>query len=133
MFSVEANTTCQWLCAGDEIFPAMLAAIEAARSSVCLETYIYSAGGLGERFREALVGAQQRGARVRVLVDALGSMGLPGNFWEPLRKAGGEARQFNPLALNRFWIRNQNLPDGPENGGGPSESFGRRQRHWQKR
>jgi cardiolipin synthase len=33
-------------------------------------------------------------------------MSLPGSFWEPLRNAGGEVRQFNPMALKRFWIRN---------------------------
>jgi cardiolipin synthase len=87
------------------MFPAMLAAIEAARESVWLETYIYAADYLGERFREALVRAQERGARVRVLVDALGSMTLPGSFWDPLRAAGGEVRQFNPLTLGRLGIR----------------------------
>src|ERR1017187_10456462 len=91
-----------WFCSGREVFPAMLVAIEAARESVCLETYIYAADSLGERFREALVRARRRGARVRVLIDALGSMGLPGGFWEPLIAAGGEVRQFNPLSPGRF-------------------------------
>jgi cardiolipin synthase A/B len=95
-----------WFCSGREVFPAMLAAIEAARESVYLETYIYAADSLGERFREALVRARQRGARVRVLVDALGSIGLAGSFWKPLRAAGAEVRLFNPLALNRLGIRN---------------------------
>jgi len=101
-----AVTEWSWLSSGREMFPAMLAAIEAARESVCLETYYYAADELGERFREALVRARQRGARVRVLVDALGSHSLPAAFWEPLRAAGGEVRQFNPLALDRFGIRN---------------------------
>jgi cardiolipin synthase len=95
-----------WLCSGREIFPAMLAAIDAAQESVRLETYIYAADSLGERFRAALVRARQRGARVRVLIDALGSVGLPAAFWEPLRAAEGEVRQFNPLALDRWGIRN---------------------------
>ena len=95
-----------WFCSGREIFPAMLAAIDAAQESVCLETYIYAADSLGERFREALVRARQRGARVRVLVDAVGSISLPAAFWKPLRAAGGEVRQFNPLALDRLGIRN---------------------------
>ena len=43
---------------------------------------------------------------VRVLVDALGSFSLSASFWEPLLAAGSEARIFNPLALNRFGIRN---------------------------
>ncbi len=95
-----------WFCSGREIFPAMLAAIDAAQESVCLEMYIYAADFLGDRFREALVRARQRGARVRVLIDALGSIGLPAAFWNPLRAAGGEVRLFNPLALGRLGMRN---------------------------
>jgi cardiolipin synthase len=106
MWSAETNAAFEWLSTGDEIFPAMLRAIDAAQSSVCLETYIYAADRLGEQFRRALVLARQRGARVRVLTDAVGSIGLPGHFWDDLRQAGGEVRQFNPVALKRFWFRN---------------------------
>ncbi len=94
-----------WLKSGREMFPAMLAAIKNAQTAVCLETYIFAPDSVGERFRAALVAARQRGARVRVLVDALGSMGLGSSFWQPLRAAGGEVRQFNPLALERLGIR----------------------------
>jgi cardiolipin synthase A/B len=97
---------CTWLRAGQEAFPAMLAAIEAAEQSVCLETYTYLTGALGERFREALVRAQQRGAQVRVLLDAVGSYSLPASFWRPLQAVGGQARFFNPLSFNRLGIRN---------------------------
>jgi cardiolipin synthase A/B len=99
------HSVCQWLRAGDEIFPAMLAAIDAASQSVCLEVYTFEDRPLGQRFREALVRARARGVRVRVLIDAVGSLSLPDSFWTPLRNVGGEARQFNPVALNRFWIR----------------------------
>src|SRR5437588_12506744 len=39
---------------GDEIFPAMLAAIAGAQKSITLETYIYWSGDIGHRFAEAL-------------------------------------------------------------------------------
>ncbi len=83
----------------------MLQAIETARRSICLEIYIYGPGLLGERFREALVRASGRGVRVRILVDAFGSLGLGDSFWKPLREAGGEVRWFNPLSLHRVGIR----------------------------
>ena len=35
-----------------------------------------------------------------------GSIGLAAAFWEPLRAAGGEVRQFNPLDLGPVGIRN---------------------------
>jgi cardiolipin synthase len=102
----ESGSTCNWLCTGDEVFPAMLAAIDAARRSVCLEIYVYQDSLLGSRFREALIRACVRGVRVRVLVDAVGSYFLPGNYWNLLRSAGGEIRQFNPVTLKRLIIRN---------------------------
>jgi cardiolipin synthase len=94
------------MCSGHEFFGAMLAAIEGALQSICLETYIYSPGALGQRFREALCRAQSKGVRVRVLLDALGSYSLPSSFWKPLQKLGGEVHLFNPLSLFRLGIRN---------------------------
>jgi cardiolipin synthase len=95
----------QWLCAGQEIFPAMLEAMAAAQKSIRLETYIYSDGKLGRQFLETLLAAARRGVRVQILVDALGSWLLPDDFFEPLIAAGGEVRRFNPLHLWRFGVR----------------------------
>jgi cardiolipin synthase A/B len=100
------GTRWNWLRNGDEAFPGMLTAIDAAQRTVCLETYIYAASALGVRFLDALVRAAQRGVRVRVLVDALGSVELPDSFWSPLRAVGGEAKFFNPIAFKRIGIRN---------------------------
>jgi len=105
MLAAVSGPTFNWLCSGKEVFPAMLSAIEAAVESVCLETYTFSVGPLGERFRDALIRAQQRGVRVRVLIDAVGSIALPDTFWTSLRSAGGQVRLFNPLSLHRFGIR----------------------------
>ena len=102
----DSNSTCNWLCTGDEVFPAMLAAIDAAKESVCLEVYVYQDSPVGVRFRDALVRACERGVSVRALVDAVGSYFLPAKFWDPLRGAGGEIRQFNPVTLKRLIIRN---------------------------
>ena len=95
----------RWLCTGQEIFPAMLAALAAAQKSIRLETYIYADGKLGRQFLAALLAAAQRGVRVRVLVDAMGSWLLPNNFFDPLVAVGGEVRRFNPLHLWRFGVR----------------------------
>lgn len=100
------GASCHWLCTGNDFFNALLTAIDSAERSVCLESYIYSAGQPGERFRDALVRARKRGVRVRVLLDALGSYSLSRSFWEPLIVVGGEVRYFNPLSLNRLGFRN---------------------------
>jgi cardiolipin synthase len=103
--TVDSPATFQLLRSGDEYFGALLAAIEAARRSVRLETYIFAPSSVGERVREALVAAAQRGAVVRVLVDALGSRALSEDFWAPLHQAGGQFKWFNPLALGRLAYR----------------------------
>jgi cardiolipin synthase len=100
------QSKCKWLASGDEMFAAMTEAIQKASSSICFETYIYSAGQPGERLRDALVEACRRGVRVRVLIDAVGSYNLPAGFWSPLLGVGGEARWFNPVALDRLGLRN---------------------------
>ena len=102
----KSNSTCNWLCTGDEVFPAMLAEIDTATKSVCLEIYIFTDSPVGIRFRDSLVRARQRGVNVRVLVDAVGSYFLPAHFWDSLRSAGGEVRVFNPVTLKRLIIRN---------------------------
>jgi len=106
MSAVQEDTTCNWLCTGDEVFPSMLEAIDAARTSVRLETYIYAADALGQRFRDALARACERGVSVKVLVDGLGSLAVPAEFWAPLQACGGEVRVFNPVVLRRMSIRN---------------------------
>jgi len=98
-------TSFHWLRSGNEAFPAMLRAIERATQSVRLETYIFSPGSPGSEFRDALVRAAGRGVKVRVLLDAVGSFGLPSTFWKPLTEAGGKFRWFNPFKFGRFTYR----------------------------
>jgi cardiolipin synthase len=84
----------------------MLACIDAARESVCLEMYTFSDGSLGQQFRDALIAARQRGVKIGVLLDALGSMGLAADYWRGLVAAGGDVRLFNPLTFDLFSFRN---------------------------
>ena len=83
----------------------MLEAIDAARESIRLEMYIYTASPLADRFRDALVRAAQRGARVQVLLDAVGSFMLSESYWDSFRAAGGHFRWFNPIAWGRMLYR----------------------------
>jgi len=58
---------------GDETYTAMLGAINQAKRSVLLESYIFDNDHMGRRFAEALAAAVRRGAAVRVLIDAVGA------------------------------------------------------------
>jgi cardiolipin synthase len=57
---------------GDEAYPAMLEAIQQARHTLSLQSYIFDRDQVGEEFARALGDAVRRGVQVRVLVDAAG-------------------------------------------------------------
>jgi cardiolipin synthase len=62
----------QPLIDGDLAYPAMIQAIEQARESVVLSSYIFEYDKAGSQFVDALVAAQERGVAVRVMIDGLG-------------------------------------------------------------
>jgi cardiolipin synthase A/B len=90
------STSYRWLRNGSEAFARMLEAIDSARQSVRLETYSFKESQVGLHFREALIRACQRGARVRLVIDFIGSHSLRTSFWDPFVAMGGEFRWFNP-------------------------------------
>src|SRR5579872_2315423 len=102
---INAEPEFTWLETGEKALAQMLSAIQAARESIRLELYIFEGDSTGQEFRQALIDALQRGARVQVMVDAIGSLYLSDSFWKPLRAAGGEVHWFNPLRLRRPSIR----------------------------
>jgi cardiolipin synthase len=54
---------------GEQAYPRMLQAIDAAQDSLLLATYIFDTDAVGQRFIDALARAHERGVRVRVLLD----------------------------------------------------------------
>ncbi len=94
---------------GCEALPAMVGAIRCARESVDLETYTLRDDGTGREFAAALVEAAARGVRVRLLFDAVGSLGLPAAFLKPLQAAGVRVAVFHPLRFLRrpLWLLNR--------------------------
>ncbi len=79
---------------GDEAYPAMLAAIAAARRSVGLSSFIFRDDLWGGRFIDALAAAQGRGVAVRVLIDGIGGGWLRSPAWRRLRRQGVPAVRF---------------------------------------
>ena len=87
---------------GAEAFRTMIAAIDAARDEVLLETYILRDDTLGASVQQALVRAAARGVRTYVLVDAVGSMGTADHFWDSLTAQGVVVRHFHRLWQHPF-------------------------------
>ena len=81
---------------GDQVFPAMLQAIEAARERISFETYVYDKGRIADQFTSALEQAARRGIAVNVILDALGTGSMEKSHLERLENAGAHVLSFNP-------------------------------------
>ncbi len=84
---------------GDEAYPAMLSAIEHARASITLTSYIFDNDRIGQRFATALADAVQRGVEVRVLIDAVGARYSLPPITHRLRSLGIRTARFMPSYL----------------------------------
>lgn len=87
---------------GDEAYPAMIEAIDGAKSYVYLMSYLFVGDSAGRKIADALIRAGERGVDVRVLVDSIG--GRVGR--KPIRrwlegKKGVRIEHFLPLSLGR--------------------------------
>ncbi|HEV7121955.1 MAG TPA: phospholipase D-like domain-containing protein [Rhodanobacter sp.] len=86
---------------GDAYFPAILADIRAAKSSIDLETYIFRDGAIAQRFVAALSERAHAGVSVHVLADRLGSRGS-NRLSAALRAAGVHFQYFRPVTWPNF-------------------------------
>jgi cardiolipin synthase len=105
-----AGNAVEALVDGAQAYPAMLQAIESARSSIMLASYIFHGDGIGEQFVDALARAMRRGVEVRVLVDDVDVRFTRRSAYKPLRRAGIPLGVFNPpfvpARLNAVHLRN---------------------------
>ena len=87
---------------GDAYFPALEAALAAARREVYLETYLFADDPTGRRVAGALADAARRGVVVRVLVDGFGADNLVPPLRAILEPAGVRVLVYRP---ERSWLR----------------------------
>src|SRR5437667_2410411 len=82
---------------GDEFYPDMLGAIRGARHSVTIEAYIYWKGDIGMQFARALAERSQSGAKVKILLDAVGSSTIGKEILDVLESAKCQVAWYNPV------------------------------------
>ena len=80
-----------------ELFPALVEAMDAALSDIQFETYIFDFTGAGSSVGEALARAAQRGVRTHLVVDGVGTGRLPAPWAARLTAAGVQWRVYSPL------------------------------------
>lgn len=82
---------------GDEIFPAMFEAVEAAERTIDFLTFVYWEGDIGAELAARLCERAEAGVRVRVLLDALGARTMEKRLVEDMEAAKVDVRWFRPL------------------------------------
>lgn len=87
---------------GDEAYPSMIDAIDHAKTTVALLSYIFDSDRAGDMFLDALVRAQDRGVIVRVLIDDVGSNYSKPNMVKRLRDKGITVATFLPTPWARL-------------------------------
>ena len=104
--ALEEVATGQPLIAGNKVTllfdgPAtmkeMMAAASAAKNSINLETYIFDQDAIGMQFADLLIAKRQQGVVVNVLYDAVGTLGVPKEFFDRMASAGITLLAFNPV------------------------------------
>jgi cardiolipin synthase len=127
---------------GEEIFPAMIDAIRAARTSITYAQYYFEDGPVARDLVDALAERCRGGVNTAILLDAFGTLDMPGEYVEQLKSAGCQVAIFRPLSpitWNRANKRNHRrvlVVDGRvgfTGGSGVSRKWmgnGRVENHW---
>jgi cardiolipin synthase len=82
---------------GSNFYPAMLEAIRNARETINFECYIFRHGAIGSQFVEALSERARQGVGVRLVLDAIGSLGTFRKIAGPLRAAGCQVELYQRI------------------------------------
>src|SRR5215467_3261969 len=129
---------------GEQIFPAQLEAIRSAQKTFTYAQYVYETGRPAEALLKAMSERCRAGVHGHVLVDGIGSAGMPAESRETLKEAGCELAVFHPVDLPTiFDINNRNhrrilVVDGRigfTGGSGASSKWmgnGRREGYWRQ-
>ena len=67
---------------GDEIFPAMLKAINESTERIEFLTFVYWSGDIAHEFAKALARKAEEGVDVYVILDSFGTAKMPNELYE---------------------------------------------------
>ena len=101
-----AANSARLLIDGPATFAAMFAAIDAARSSVLIQSYIVEDSSIARQLAELLLKKRGQGVPVLLLYDALGSIKTTQSFFDNLQAAGVltcAINPVNPLQRPGYW------------------------------
>ena len=108
-FPLTAGNTIEILSDGDAAYAAIAKAIEEARHSIILETYIFDRDRVGLRIADLLIAAHNRGVSVRVLIDSVGARYSVPSIVRYLRDHGVRTETFNGKVITGLRLPYANL------------------------
>jgi cardiolipin synthase len=82
---------------GDEYFDRMIQDILLAKEYITIEMYMFNDDLLGKKIAAALIQAHQRGVKVQIMVDGVGSYEFFKKLYGIFKKKGIFIKMFNPL------------------------------------
>ncbi len=87
----------EFLLNGEEIFPALIEAIQSAHKTITYAQYFYEDGPVSRDIANALSERCLAGVGVNVLLDSFGALGIPGEYVDTMRRASCHVEFFRPL------------------------------------
>ena len=92
------NTTAQYFCCGEEMYPKLLEDLEHAQHSIFLEFFIVHTGVMWDGIERILRKKAAQGVDIRLIYDDFGSLlGLPSDFVVRMERAHIRCIPFNPV------------------------------------
>ena len=95
-------TPCEVLLNGEEIFPALVEAINSAQRTITYAQYFYEDGPVARDVAEALAERCRAGVGVNVLLDGFGTLAMPAEYLDLLKGSGCHVAHFRPLGSLGF-------------------------------
>lgn len=97
-FPVYKHTKTEYYARGEEMFPAMLEALEAAEHFIFMEYFILDKGTMFDTVIEVLERKVKEGVEVRLIYDDMGCITtMPAHFYRSLQAKGIKCAAFNPF------------------------------------
>jgi cardiolipin synthase A/B len=82
---------------GDDYFDRLIKDIDHAQHYITVEIYIFNDDAIGKKITAHLLNAHQRGVKIQIIVDGIGSYGFFDKLHGIFQKKGIMVKMYNPL------------------------------------
>ncbi len=97
---------------GDTFFNALLHDVSTAKHHINIEVYKFNLRGIGITLAQELILCAERGVKVRLLLDGIGSLGWAGIWAKKIEQAGIQTKLYHPLPW-QWWHLSRSVAQLP--------------------